>query len=1197
MFIKNTLKNEDNKRFKFRILIIAISVAIIVCGVALLPYVISFYFSPKRLIRNTTEALEKFTGAKIKIERAQLSINGKIIFYNVSVFVPHQKMINEPMFQSSDAKLFDAKKLEIHLKRRGILSLKFSLKSINVINPKFHLTKIKGQQKHKDKWNWEMLFYGTTSAERARKRQRRFGVGPKITLQDGQIELIEITTEHRLFMGQINFTANAIPMKHFYRIKFKTWTTENKEGPVAFIDFDPRNGKILAGKMESISWKNLELTLPHPYRDFCKQYNLSGKIGIQMIKYESAGQSQVILVMENVQACLPLSRAIGKGNDNKVCQKFFRLSELNGKLVFSNKEVLLDDIQGKLNGAKCTITGTYEGYSNDPSKIAFNIRIKTQDFICPDYTDPRQYPIIEYQFPWKLRCFFHDFKPKGKVDFDIEISKQKGKNNNFVLNGNVDLKHISAEYFKFPYRVDNIIGKIAIENNSFKLIGLKAKSDNGKITLDGFISEPSKFSAVDIEIHTKNTPLNNKLFRALPEHYQKVWKMFNPQGYGDSDIVLHRPAGTNRKWKRKIKLKLTKASGCYEKFRYPIHNLRGVMYVEDNKLYLKDLQGHDKQAILRISGIVENINTNKPVVKVNISARNVPIDETLINALPIQAGNLIKNCQLTGITDFTGNLFSNVTTNKSHVISHSKLKSSLQYQFKCKLKGIQICYKDFPYPIKNLEGTLTITPEKVIIDGVFARKGNQQLQAKGNLILGKKNQQITLKILADNIPVDSQLYQALSASQKKIWNTLEPTGKIKMEADLKRIEGQEWKWKIIITPKNCQIKYNKFPTITDLTGTITFYPDTIIFNEITGTINKHPVSLNGQLKSRKGTLSSTLTLTIEKMPITSRFLSLFDANVITNRLKWTPGGTLKCRLRELIIERYPDGQQHWKMNGKFSLKEVNIKTFAAKPVNCNFVGQLEWQKEQNNFAMEGRLSLDKFEWNNKIIENLKCVISKQIGSTMLHIKKLRGQFGGGEISGLAELQLSDRKSDYGIQITLNNISASKAFSLAPKNNNNSIQGKIRGQIYLLGTTGQKHLKRGGGTLEITGAQVLKIPLMKKVYESVQQNPPNLASFHNIILRFTIEQYILKFQRITLTGPTLSLIGNGRINLSNDRIKLYLISAPPETFNKFPILKELLQGAASELTEIEVHGTIDKPIINAQPLKNISDTIKAFSQGQ
>ncbi len=1194
MPIKNNLYNiKQDKKLKRKILILSVSSLIIIIGIILLPYLISFYFSPKRLIRNTTLAIEKFTGAKIKIERAKLSLNGKIIFYNVSVFVPPDKMQHEPMFSSEDAKLFDAKKFEINLKRRNFLSLKFSLKSINVINPKFHLAKIKYPDNRKSKWNWEMLFYGITNAERERRQQKRFNVGPKITLQNGQIDLIEISAKNRLFMGQINFTASAIPMKHFYRIMLKTWTTQN-QGPVAFIDFDPLNGRILAGKMESISWKNLELTLPHPYKEFCKQYHLSGKIGMQLVGTEKAEQPQIILILEDVQACLPFSNTNTKNSKSVSCNKLFMLSELNGKLIFYRKQVIIDNIQGKLNGAKCVINGIYEGYSSNLADIAFNIRIKADDFICPDYTDPKQYPIIEHQFPWKLRCLFHDFKPKGKVDMNITLTKKKGSSDNFLINGNVILKHISAEYFKFPYRADNITGKILIENNSFKLIGLKGESDGGKITLDGFISEPSKFSAVDIEIHTQHTPLNRKLFNALPPHYQKVWKMFNPKGYGNSDIILHRRAGKNQNWHRKITLVLTKAQGCYDKFKYPINNLSGVMYVENNTLYLRHLQGKDANASLEISGIVQHINTNKPQVNIKILAKNVPIDNTLINALPPQAGQLIRNCQLKGITDFDGELHSN-NIDKTNS-DNSDNKSPLNYTFKCKLKKIRICHKDFPYPIENLKGTLTITPKHVIINGVFARKDNQQLRASGKLILGQRHQEITLKIFADNIPIDSQLYKALNPTQKRIWNALAPSGKIKIEATLKQIKALPWKWHIIALPKQCQIKYEKFPPISNLTGVIEFSSNIITFKTIKGTINNHPIILDGQLKSSNGRLTSNLKLTIDEMPITEKFLSIFDSSDLTSKLKWTKGGTLRCNLTKLTIEHFPDGKQHWVMIGNLELRGASIAAFSSKPVNCEFDGQIEWQEKRQSFAINGNLTLDKFEWSNRVLKNLKCQITKRINSEMLHIKNITSKFAGGDISGLAELNLTGKQINYGIQLTLNNVEAGKALGI-DNNKTQEIHGKMRGQIYLLGKVGAKYFKRAGGTLEIIGAQVLKIPLMQKVYASVKQKPPNLASFHNIILNFTIENYILKFQRITLIGPTLSLMGNGRINLSNKRIKLYLISAPPNSVNGFPILKELIQGASTELTEIEVHGTTDKPIINAKPLKNISDTLKAFSEGQ
>ncbi len=1169
MIVEN--KSVSNKT---RIIILIASIAIIVIGLAVLPYVINYYFSPQRLIKNTTAALEKLTGAKVKISSAKLSMKEGITFYNVSVFIPEEKMRLEQKFNSTDAKIFDAKALKIKLKRRNIFGLKFTIKAITVVKPKFHLVRI-GE---KGKWNWQMLFAGKMSAAQLRRKKKGFGVGPAINLENGQIDLIEISKTHRLFLGQINFAANAEPQKYFYRIRLKTWTSKNR-GPAAFIDFNPRTGQILAGKMESISWENLELTLPKPYREFCKQYNLSGKIGIPLIKYESPSKSQMVLVLENVHACLA---GFHSATQPQACQHIVELSELNGRLIFNQEEVIIDKVTGKFNGADCIIDGVYKGYSKDFRKTSFQINIQARNLICPDYTDPKQYPTIEYKFPWKLRCFFHDFKPKGKVDFDLNITKQAGSDDNFLLNGVISPKNTSAEYFRFPYRVNNITGKIKIINNSFKLVGLKGTSDGGTVALDGFISEPSKFSAVDIKIHTQNSPLNKKLFAALPSQYKKIWKMFNPSGKGNAEIILHRDAGVGKKWKREITFNLTNAAACYEKFRYPINKLTGTMHFSNDNLQLKNLVGQNGNAELTINGNVRKINTNKPVVKVKISAKNVPIDDKLISALPPQPAKIIRDCQLRGITDLQGTL-------------HTSEQNKLTYKFLCQLKNITLCYKDFPYRIDYLTGQLTITPKTVTIDGAFARTGGKNLRAKGQIDLGENSQRISLKISADNIPIDSQLYKALTPAQQRIWKAITPSGTIKVRADLKRIKNQPWNWHLIIEPKNCHLQYKLLPTIKNLTGIIEFQPHIALFRKISGTIDKHPINLDGKLTAKRNNIHSEIKLTIEQMPITAGLLSFFDGSGLIEKLKWQPAGTIKCNFNKLTIEQFSDKTQRWLIDGQFSIKNGNIGAFDKTPVDCKYIGQIEWNQKRKDFAMAGTGNIAHFNWNERIAKHIKCKLDKKLGNPRLKIRDITGEFAGGEISGLADLNLSGNRTDYGIQLTLNNVTAAEALNL--KSTDKPIRGKMRGEIYLLGQAGQKYLNRGGGTIEIVGAEIFKIPLMKKVYESIHQQPPNLASFHNGILKFTIEKYILSIQRIRLMGPLLSLVGYGRINLSNDRIKLYLISAPPEKFNDLPLLKELIQGAATELTEIEIHGTISKPIINARPLKNTSDILKAFIQGQ
>jgi len=1156
-------------------LVLVTAVVTAAAGIVAIVLVIRHYFAPERIVANASSAFEELVGAQLWVGRPELNLaKGLLTLHDVVVRVPPEKLTIRKEFDPSDAILVKADALRIAFRRKGILGTRLRLREIAIDGPQFNLTQSGGTY-----WNWQLLFEGsnTTVGE-----TRGFGVGPPIRLRQGRLTFTEIINGERLNRGTVHFSAEAIPHGDRYRIDLATWTDQAK-GPKASIDFDPRAGRVLAGSMPMIDWQNVQLTIPEPYSGWCKRFGLAGRIAISEMKYASDDETRFVLVLREVRAKIPLSST--EWNDPEG-EWFLNFTDLAGRIEFLADRVRIDKLTGKLNGADCELTGVYKGYSSNVAETGFDLHVKARGFVSPDYNDPADQEMIETRLPRKLRNCFHDFKPRGKFNFDLQIAKSPGAQAAVTISGKVNPDHISAEYFKFPYRVDDVTGEVVLADGGFVITGLNGYSDGRRMELTGSVSEPSGQARIEIEITAEQANLDDKLYRALPDRYQRIWRMFRPAGRARADIRLFRSPGPTGKWDRRISAELINACGRYEKFPYQLDQVSGRLIMANEELKLVGLKGRHGSALVTINGQVSNLNTAKPTINLQLEAEKVDIDDDLLAALPADRAQIIRDCRLSGTGRMSGSM--KVVPDRPW-----------DYKFVCDLQNGYACYKDFPYPLEDLQGRVVITPGGIEIEGVFSRKRSRTIKAGGHLKFGKGGEQIQLSIDADNVPIDSRLYQALDARQRAIWHALSPAGRIDAHAELSRLGDQPWKWNLTATLDKASMRYGKLPKLTDIVGKVKFASDQTSLEDIRAkSEGGSTVQCAGKITTKGDTVYAQMRLGLEKLPITKELIDQVGAKRLTTVLKWTPAGVMNCRLDQLEVKvpTKQRGYQEWKLTGKIDCAEAKMAAFSQKPVNLKFDGTMQWTSPGEEFGLSGKAALSTFTWKNCTVNDISCRLAKKLGDQSLKLTALKGKIGPGLIGGAAQFHILPSKTVYGMQLGLEDVPVERVIP-SDKIKSGPIRGRMRGDLYLVGDLGGKYVRRGEGQIWISAAQALKVPLFASIYQIVRDEPANLASFHDVTAKFTLQQHNMDLQEIELLGETLSMLGYGRINLSNNRIKLHLITAAPRQLITLPILKDLVERATVDLTEVQVSGTLARPVIKPTPLRELSDTLKSFLEGK
>ena len=151
----------------------------------------------------------------------------------------------------------------------------------------------------------------------------------------------------------------------------------------------------------------------------------------------------------------------------------------------------------------------------------------------------------------------------------------------------------------------------------------------------------SPFDAVLVtDFHLDN---RFKPAKFLPEKViEKLDRFENPIADVHAQVFIKRDAGADSSIKVSGRAELSNGSAIYKKFRYPIHNLAGIIEFDPDKLVIDNITGVGPTgAALVADGLFSPLGEDS-VVRLEIVVTNVGIDEQLMRALDDDQKQLVQ---------------------------------------------------------------------------------------------------------------------------------------------------------------------------------------------------------------------------------------------------------------------------------------------------------------------------------------------------------------------------------------------------------------------------------------------------------------------------------------------------------------------------------------------------------------------------
>ena len=273
--------------------------------------------------------------------------------------------------------------------------------------------------------------------------------------------------------------------------------------------------------------------------------------------------------------------------------------------------------------------------------------------------------------------------------------------------------------------------------------------------------------------------LNNRprLAAWLPEAGHKFLRVFAPDGTSNIAFDLSHNGNTLSK---KITADITDMSFAFERLPYRVDHCTGKVQLDGSHCdFLVQSTIHNQSA--SISGYADNITFGgTPSYRVNLNVPgNIPIDEKLLNSTAAQPtlAKVIHAFNPSGFVSGRG------------VIERATPESPVQRWFDIRLKECNVRHDNFAYPIHHVGGQVIVNNSDFEFRNLRGNNSNGLVQCNGFWLDASG---LDLTFQCQNIPLDTQLRQALLPEIQEIWDGFRPRGAVEqLDVSLRLPVGAE----------------------------------------------------------------------------------------------------------------------------------------------------------------------------------------------------------------------------------------------------------------------------------------------------------------------------------------------------------------------------------------------------------------------
>ncbi|MCL2117267.1 MAG: hypothetical protein FWH27_02455 [Planctomycetaceae bacterium] len=795
----------------------------------------------------------------------------------------------------------------------------------------------------------------------------------------------------------------------------------------------------------------------------------------------------------------------------------------------------------------------------------FSVRHGKLDFSVGQFRFDKQFlPSLVPWLPQQLNDQLVHFEAEGQADLSGVIHYNGRRWG--VESTEIRLEKLAVTYEKFPYRLDNLQGTIAIapcemqaqDGQRFfeEAMTLRLESQDPKTVIVGDMYEilsghpHGKFEITAVEV-----AIDNKLKQAIPPSQQTVVQSLNADGNFDAKLVV-RFSGSVRlddEMSPDLLLQIMpqNCSMRYDKFRWQLRSVCGVIEMKNGYWTLTSLKAQNGSSVILGDGHLRPTPAGGMEFQLNLSSEELNLNDELIAAFEDSHRRLLTDLNISGRAGVKLSLNYLSDTDDFHVAFDAETDPAVTT-----IKPVA-----FPLLLDTVTCRVRYFDGMVQVNGFRGRKSDSFLSTDLRCVFRKDGAWVmTLdNLLAERFERDTELIRAMPPDlqnfitklQLKEPVTLGGTLCFQKDAPADAPLRSYWHLGIICHQNSAMLGV----PLTNICGMVKILgKNDENGNTVFGKLELDSVNYGDyQLTNVHGPFSfHENTITFGRGALLPVFAEQSNSPPnLTRQISMNASAEIAPMITQPVITQ-TDTQDVPNMQPAFNRSDPNRPWLLSLAVLPSHVEQ-----------------------------EMPVVASMYDGEVRLDGSVIQGH----------------ESMSYLLQTRLHEVNLERATreTLAE----HPFKGKLSGVIHLDGGASRESM-RGNGELFLREADIYKLPTMQRIMQlfGVRSRDDDQSAICQSDVVFSLSGNSVTLSDVQLDGNVLSLNGTGNMDMDTMTISLDLGTQLASRESQLPVISDLINETGRRITEIHVGGSLKSGDLSVRTtaLPGIRNALQAQQDG-
>lgn len=877
---------------------------------------------------------------------------------------------------------------------------------------------------------------------------------------------------------------------------------------------------------------------------------------------------------------------------------------INGSFEMSAGGSFVDAIRlsGKLEDGKISISGEAEALRIDPSLVT------KLPMLSAEMIDHARGINATTDLRWTASALVGANAPAPT--FGIDCTIRDGR----------------FEHAQLPQPLERLTGKIAMDRDGVEVRWAQAMFGDADLRISGVVSGWDKDADLSGRLSATGLLINERLARKLPDGISDAWNITRPEGPIDLDLQFSRQMNS---WRSAGSAELRGVDVQMSNFPYPVSQLVGPLRFDNERVATEGLSG--RIGGQRLSVAFDQMRGGRPGATWLQMAADGPvaIDSPLLASLtPMQQPT-------SQLEQFVRTL---VPSGSVHLVAarfdrneQGKTRKSLDLR----VTGGSLRYKQFPYPLYDVRGQITVHDDWVRLVGFQASNtDNAKILCDGSFLTMPDDQphptdgdwQLALEFKTRDLPLDETLRAALSPESRDLWDQLSPTGVVD-QADVSLHHADRWaEPKIVISAnqfsrttidnRTVSLRATTIPYRIDIVqGAVQFDGNEVKMHSLDCRHDSTRIAADGRcVQTESGQWRMDLNIhSGSRLHPDPELIGSLPTEVRGTFQKLQLRGPLSARGSVGVLLpniHHPDPTVDWNIN--FQLEGNRIGDVG--PVR-DLRGEITMRglRDARSVVADGMIQIDSMHIESQQITSITGPYGIRddrlfIGEAMAQLTDSRAAAGGqfeplkpspiqGKVfNGLASLSGDMLLSDGAFNIVVSIVDADVAKMLVDIGQSDSnVKGVAQGQVRLEGVVGATHLLKGAGSASLSQANLYQLPLLISVFNMLRVKPSESVAFTDGSARFSIYGENVNFSELKLWGDLIQLDGTGSMNRSHEVDLSFNTRVSPQ--NIWSVVTDSFGENNYTLMALYVRGPLANAHVERRAMDAVGGTLERLMPGK